>query len=112
VRRRHVGSGYDVDVDVRSDSFIVITETSWPGWRAYVDGRRVGLRRANVAFLAVYVPKGTHRVRLIYRPEAFVNGRAISLSTLGILFAARILNRSRACRSRARRSAASSPSSS
>jgi hypothetical protein len=98
---RRVGSRYEVDVDARSGSHIVIADVGWPGWRAYVDGRRVKIATANLAFLAVYVPQGRHRLRLVYLPDAFVRGRAISFGTLAVLLIVTAL--------RARRRAAGSP---
>ncbi|HKR65923.1 MAG TPA: YfhO family protein, partial [Thermoanaerobaculia bacterium] len=83
---RHSGmSRYDVDADMQGDGWIVITNSAWKGWRAYLDGRAVKLQRANVAFLSVYVPKGKHTIRLVYLPRSFVLGRAISFATLFVL---------------------------
>jgi uncharacterized membrane protein YfhO len=65
--------------------WIVISETHWPGWRAYVDGRPVRPHYANHAFLGVHVPAGAHRVRLVYLPESFTRGRLISgVALLGV----------------------------
>lgn len=82
---RRVGSRYEIDASVDAGSRIVITEASWPGWRAYIDGKRVKLARANRAFLALFVPRGKHQVRVVYLPDAFVEGRAISFATLAII---------------------------
>lgn len=82
---QRVGSRYEIDADVRSACHIVITEVSWPGWRAYLDGRRVKLSQANRAFLSMYLPAGRHHLQVLYLPDAFVRGRAISLGTLALL---------------------------
>ena len=86
---RRSGARYDIDADARSATRIVIAEGGWPGWRASVDGQRVTIEQANRAFLSIAVPKGRHRVRVEYLPDAFVAGRAISifafLLTLGVL---------------------------
>ncbi|HEX2120715.1 MAG TPA: YfhO family protein, partial [Thermoanaerobaculia bacterium] len=92
---RRAGARYEIDADVRSGCRIVISEVAWPGWRAYLDGRRVKLDRANHAFLAVYVPEGRHRLRVVYLPDAFVIGRAISFATLLLLAIAAIVIRAR-----------------
>jgi hypothetical protein len=84
---------YLLDADMEGDGWIVITESAWKGWRAYVDGRSVKPQRANVAFLSVYVPKGKHAVRIVYLPKSFVVGRAISLGTLVLLFGAGVWSR-------------------
>jgi len=82
---RRFGARYDIDADARSTTRIVIAEAGWPGWRATVDGERVSIEQANRAFLCIAVPKGRHRVRVEYLPDAFVWGRAISIGTLAML---------------------------
>jgi hypothetical protein len=76
---------YEISAAMQRDGWIVISESAWKGWRAYLDGRRVKIQRANIAFLSVYVPAGDHHVRLAYLPQSFVAGRAISLLTLGAI---------------------------
>jgi hypothetical protein len=91
---RRDGLAWDLDVTMEHAGWVVISETAWEGWRAYVDGRRVRPLHANHAFLGVHVDGGRHQVRLVYLPESFTRGRAISLSALGVLIAATI---ARAC---------------
>ncbi len=85
---RRTGHGeYRLTADMQGDGWIVLTESAWKGWRAYLDGRRVKIQRANVAFHSVYVPKGKHAIRFVYWPESFVIGRAISFGTLLLVVA-------------------------
>ena len=77
--------GFDIDTMMNNAGWIVISEPAWRGWRAYVDDHRVGHQIANVAFLGVYVPRGAHHVRVVYWPQSFVIGRAITLATLLLL---------------------------
>ena len=74
-----------LDVTMAHDGYIVISNTAWSGWRAYLDGRRTKIVRANHAFLGVFVPKGRHTVRLVYRPQAVVLGQAITFATLALI---------------------------
>jgi len=62
--------------------YVVFSETLDPGWRAFVDGRRVPILRANYAFMAVRVPAGTHRVEWSYVPASLPAGLGLSLLTL------------------------------
>jgi hypothetical protein len=79
--------GYELDVTMQNDGWVVASIPRWNGWRAYVDGRRVETRFANHAFLGVPVPKGTHRLRLLFLPTSFVIGGVISLAALfGVLW--------------------------
>jgi hypothetical protein len=83
VQRR--GSRYDIDAEVRTACRIVISEAGWPGWRASIDGTPVTIEEANRAFLSVPIPAGRHHVRLVYLPDDYVQGRAISIGTLALL---------------------------
>jgi hypothetical protein len=80
--RRTAHGEFQLTADMQGDGWIVLTESAWKGWRAYLDGRRVTIQRANVAFHSIYVPKGKHAIRFVYWPESFVIGRTISFGTL------------------------------
>jgi len=77
--------GFTIDATMQNAGWIVVSEPSWKGWRAYVDGRRIQHQIANVAFLGIYVPRGAHRVKLIYMPQSFVIGRTITFATMAAL---------------------------
>jgi hypothetical protein len=98
LRSYSAGGRYDFDADMQGDGWIVLSDSSWKGWRAYVDGKRVKMTRANAAFLSVYVAAGQHSVRIVYRPMSFVRGRAISLATLVLIVAAVVYRRRRGWR--------------
>ncbi|MCU1230622.1 MAG: Bacterial rane protein YfhO [Acidobacteria bacterium] len=87
--------GWRIDADMERDGWIVVSQTAWNGWRAYVDGRRIRYQLANHAFLGVHLPHGRHSVRLTYLPESFVAGRAISFATLACIVALVIVRRRR-----------------
>ncbi len=65
------------------NSFLYISDTWYPGWRAYVDGKETKIYRANVAFRAVEVPAGKHTVIFRYVPMSFYLG--LCLTTIGLL---------------------------
>jgi hypothetical protein len=102
VTTRRARLGFDLDAAMDGDGWIVVSQTAWKGWRAYVDGKRVEMKYANHAFLGLFVPKGRHHIRLIYLPDSFTRGRAISLATLALLVVIPLTRR--AMRGRARRS--------
>ena len=58
--------------------FVVLVDTWDAGWRATVDDREATLLRANLAFRAVAVPAGEHRVEMRYRPRSVLAGAALS----------------------------------
>ena len=79
------GSNLRLNANMSAPGWVVISEAAWPGWRAYLDGHRVRMQRANRAFLAVYAPAGQHEIRLRYLPRSFVLGRTISVAVALLL---------------------------
>jgi hypothetical protein len=83
------------------EGFLVVGDSYYPGWQAFLDGRRVDLHRANVAFRAVAVPPGTHDVVLRFRPTSVALGAA--LSGVGLLACGALLIATRARHARVSR---------
>jgi len=71
-------------VERASPGWLLALQTYFPGWEATVAGRRVPLRRANVAFSAVAVPRGTVDVRLRYAPRSVRNGVLVSALSVAV----------------------------
>jgi uncharacterized membrane protein YfhO len=67
---------------MKGDGYVVLADTSYPGWQATVDGTANMLYAANGLFRTVFVPSGAHRVRFAYTPRALYRGLAITLVTL------------------------------
>lgn len=77
--------GFDratVDVEMPAPGHVVLLEAWDPGWRAQVDGVATPVERANLAFRAVAVAAGRHRVAFVYRPPEAAAGAALTLVTL------------------------------
>jgi len=74
-----------VNVVSRSSQFLVLSDTFFEGWKAYVNGAEAPLYEANFAFRAVAVPPGRHTVLFRYEPGSFRLGAVISLAALSLL---------------------------
>lgn len=72
----------EVRAQADGPAFLLITETYYPGWQAWVDGEPRPVVRANLAQRAVYLGPGEHRVRLVFDPPSFKLGLGISLVAL------------------------------
>ena len=79
--------GLSVTTDRRG--YLLLADSWYPGWNAFVDGKPASIYRADVLFRAVSIEPGQHRVVFEYRPMSFVWGVAISAASL--LIAAGIL---------------------
>jgi hypothetical protein len=66
-------------------SLLVMSEVTFPGWRAKVDGQEVELLRADYLLRAINLAPGKHDVDIYYRPRTLVVGAAITIATALIL---------------------------
>ncbi len=75
------GSPNHLEMKVSSlvPGYVVVADTWYPGWRAWVDGQPVDLLQANYLFRGVAVPSGMHTLVMAYRPVSFYAGLVISL---------------------------------
>lgn len=91
-----------LQVRADADRLLVVSEIAHPGWRATVDGASAALWPADVALMALRVPKGEHEVRIEHRPLHLAPSLAASgvcaVAVMGLAVAAAM----RARRSRAR----------
>lgn len=76
-------------VKSNSDKILFISETFYPGWKAFLDGQEIKIYRADYAFKAVFIPQGEHQLRLVYDPLSFKVGGWLSL--LGVLICASLI---------------------
>ena len=63
-----------VNTEADGDAILILSENHYPGWRAYVDGKNVGVLRVNYNLRGVLVPAGKHEVTFVYRPKAVLLG--------------------------------------
>ena len=69
-------------VSTPRDGLLFVSDTWYPGWEAYIDGRETKIYMANYAFRAIKVSSGEHEVRFVYRPKSFFDG----LKVTGVAF--------------------------
>jgi hypothetical protein len=87
----------EVAIEADADAMLVLLDAGTPGWTATVSGTVVPILQANVAFRAVPVPAGRHRVVFTYTPPhwplALATTAAATLALLGWLAAALAMRR-------------------
>jgi hypothetical protein len=85
-----------VEVDSAGDGLLVLSQISYPGWRARVDGEEATTVTANHVLMAVPVGKGEHTVEVTYDPGTFRLGLVVSgvaaLAIIGFIIGALITN--------------------
>ena len=85
-RYAYVAALTDTTMEVRtfagSESFLVTSDTWYPGWQATVDGAPASIFRANYALRGIRVPAGRHLVKFEYQPKMFYAGAVVSALSL------------------------------
>lgn len=73
-------------IEMRTESdkagYLVLNESYYPGWHAFVDGQETRVYRANHEFKAIELPGGSHRVVFSFSPTSFAAGLTVTLTTL------------------------------
>lgn len=68
-----------------SNSFLILSDIYYPGWRAMIDGREVPILQTDYVLRGITVPKGNHKILFEYRPSSFFIGAALSITILLVI---------------------------
>lgn len=83
---RYEESEIEATTTTEGPQLLFLSDTHFPGWRAYIDDKETEVLRAHYAFRAVVVPAGSHTVTFRYEPTSFYFGLKVSMiSILAIL---------------------------
>jgi len=82
---KYSGNRVEIEADMPTAGFLVLSDTFYPGWRAYVDGRETPVYCANYFLRGIALDKGQHRVEFRFQPASLRRGAAISGATLVLL---------------------------
>jgi len=76
-----------IEVSTQSSrgSLLVLSETYYPGWKAWLDDRPTPIYSTDIALRGIIVPAGVHRVRMEFRPLIFPIALGISVATAVLL---------------------------
>jgi hypothetical protein len=80
---KRMPNSLEIEVQAGAPGVLVLSEVWYPGWRAYMDGERVPVLRADYVLRGVYIARaGTHIVRMEYVPVLVYVGAALSAATV------------------------------
>ena len=65
-----------------TDGFVVLSEKYYPGWNAFVDGKKAKIYQANYTLQALALPKGAHEIALRFQPAQARFGLMTTVATL------------------------------
>jgi hypothetical protein len=70
-------------VNSTENNLLILSDTYYPGWKAFVNGKETKIYRADYTFRGISLNAGTHQVEFVYDPISFKLGAGATF--LGIL---------------------------
>jgi len=78
----YASSELEIAVATEQPGILCLSEIWYPDWKAYVDDAEVEIYQSYNSFRAIEIPKGEHKVRLVYQSEEYKAGSIIALLTI------------------------------
>jgi len=89
-------SRIELSLQASGASLLVLSETYYPGWKAWIDEQPVAIHSVDIAMRGVVVPAGAHQLRMEFYPAVLPISLGISLATALLLAILVFLYRKRA----------------
>jgi uncharacterized membrane protein YfhO len=84
---RHQANDVSLVAQMKCRGMVVLSDSSFPGWKATVDGNPIEIFEPSGALRGVVVEKGSHSVRMVYRPWSVQLGAVLTvLGFVGAIF--------------------------
>jgi hypothetical protein len=71
--------------DSKENQFLVISDVTYPGWQATIDGEPVKIFQTNYVLRGIAIPPGRHTIELRFNPPSLWLGAVVSLVFLAVL---------------------------
>ena len=75
-----------VKVAAPADGFMRISEVYYPGWKVSIDGKQAPVYRSDLAWMAVFLPRGEHIVEMKARSLYLAKAQIITFPLCAVLF--------------------------
>ncbi len=97
---QYTSNRVELEVEAATKSTLVLLDSYYPGWRAWVDGHEGRIETVGQVFRGLAVPSGKSHVVFQYDPKSFRRGLALTLITVCGWISALVITQYRAHRLR------------
>jgi hypothetical protein len=80
--RTYANEEIDLSVTMNDEGYLVLSEINYPGWVAYVNGRKKQLLTGDYLFRVLPLPNGHHDIVIRFEPTSFKLGMIITAVTV------------------------------
>lgn len=70
------------EANLKKESLIVLSDSYYPGWKAYIDGDETRIYPANINSRTIIVPAGNHTIKFTYQPKNIQIGSLVSFLSI------------------------------
>jgi hypothetical protein len=74
-------NSFQFNTNTGDTSVFYLQQLFLPGWKGFIDNKKVTILKANSAFMAIAIPKGRHEIKFIYQPAGIVASLILSFSS-------------------------------
>ncbi|MBI5471176.1 MAG: YfhO family protein [Ignavibacteriae bacterium] len=82
---RYATNRVNVNVASSDGGMLVLSDTHYPGWKAYIDGVESPIHKVNLSQRGVLVPGGTHEVTFSFESDSIRWGFIATISSIVVL---------------------------
>jgi uncharacterized membrane protein YfhO len=75
----------EISVNTSSPGYLVLSDSYYPGWNAYINNTKVNIYRTDYAFRSIKINAGNSTVEFKYEPTSFYAGTLISILAIILL---------------------------
>lgn len=72
----------NLTANTQNGAYLLLTDTYYPGWKVFINGKEEKIMRADGIFRAVELPSGNSDITMVYKPTSFKIGAIISIISL------------------------------
>lgn len=79
VIRKYEPDELNISTSCPKSGFMVLSEMYYPGWKAFIDGKRTSIYKTNYTFRGIIIPSGKHLIKFVFEPQSLEWGKWISI---------------------------------
>lgn len=74
-----------IETDLKVKSLVTLSDSYYPGWKAYIDGQETKIFPTNVNSRSVIVPAGKHEIIYKFESPTLKAGGLITVSAISLI---------------------------